>query len=171
MWIIAAAVLILVLGCGGGDDASPISSPTGTLAPLPTETPTVSLQPEDQVLAAYETYLEAYREALLELDDSLVDAVATGEEHQRISQEIDTMRSQGVALRLVTTHNPVVIDLTATTAVVFDEIISNSFFVDAVTKDPPVASGSGERLEQTFYLEKVGETWLVTRGMRHERGR
>lgn len=168
---ITLAVMLLVLGCGGNNDAQPTKTPFATPTVLPTATATASLQPEDEVLTAYEAYLEAYREALLQLDDSLADTVATGEERQRIRQEINTMRSQGVALRLVTTHNPVIIDITANSAVVFDESIDNSFFVDAVTKDPPVASGSGERLQQTFYFEKVDSTWLVVRGVRHERGR
>ena len=165
--IVALLMAMALTACRGGDDdaANDVGSgPKPTQVPVATETPTSTV--EDQVLTAYTGYLEAYKNAVLNLDPSVMDGFASGEELQRIRGELDTMRSQGLALRLVVTHKPVVIEQSQNSAVLLDVMVNNSFFVDARTKEPPVASGSGEMLRHTFYLEKTGDRWLVVRSIR-----
>lgn len=170
------ALLIFWLLLLGVVFSTACSNSDSTEGPPPTETPTAvhtataasspPVMPEAEVIAAYETYLEAYRQALLELDSGLVADHVAGEELSRVIEEIEGLRSQGLAMRVVTIHNPVVMNLSASSAVVFDEVVNNSFYVDAITKDPPVASGSGETLSQTFYLERVDGEWIVVRSER-----
>jgi hypothetical protein len=163
---------LATFACGGASKDSAAqrgSDPTG-VSPTVVQSaqPTATLTAEDEVLAAYVQYVDAYKQALFELDAKYVDGFAAGTELQSIRQEIDKLRAQGVALNVVLTHNPVVAERTATSAVVVDEMINNSFYVDAKTKQPPVASGSGEVLRNSFRLEKVGNRWVVTQAFRQE---
>ena len=159
--------------CGGGSKDSEAqragSDPTGVSPTvIQSAQPTATLTTEDEVLAAYMQYVDAYKQALFELDAKYVDGFAVGTELQSIRQERDKLRTPGVALKVVLTHNPVVAERTATSAVVVDEMINNSFYVDAKTKQPPVASGSGEVLRNSFRLEKVNNRWVVTQAFRQE---
>ncbi len=135
---------------------------TSTVAAQPTSTP----NPEAEVLAAYATYWELYAEAVLNLDHSVLIGAASEEELQQVQEEIETLRADGVALRILIEHRPTVIELTGTTATVFDEMTNNSFYVDPETHEPPEGEGSGETLVDTFFLEKVDGQWIVIRSIR-----
>jgi len=165
------AFALFVVACnGGGDggqgvrDGSPTPAATPTAAPQVSPTPTASI--EQEVSEAYLRYWEAYGEALLNLDVRLAEGVASGQELQRIREEIETLRSQGVALRVVVEHNSAILEASENSAVVFDEIVNNSFYIDPETKEPPVGSGSGEILRDTFYFEKIDGRWMVVRSTR-----
>lgn len=167
------ALALLVVACNRGGDqtstdvseVSPTASATATTTSMePEPTPTVSA--EDEITAAYTRYWEAYGQALLNLDPSLAEGVASGQELQRIREEIETFRSQGVALRVVVEHNPVIHEASESSATLLDEMVNNSFYVDPETKEPPVASGSGEILRDTFYFEKMNGQWMVVRSTR-----
>jgi hypothetical protein len=135
-----------------------------TATPEATPTPTPSL--EDQVSEAYLNYWDAYSDALFELDATLAQGVASGEELDRIREEIDDLRSQGLALKTVVEHDFVIVEASEGSATLLDEIVNNSFFIDAETKEPPQAEGSGEVLRDTFYLEKLEGQWMVVRSTR-----
>ena len=158
----------LAAACGG-DDADP--TPTATAAADPSSTPT-SQQPTStpdpgaEVITAYLRYWELYAEAVLNLDRSVLIGVASEEELQQVQEEIETLRADGVALRVVIEHRPTVIELTDTTATVFDEMTNNSFYVDPETLQPEEGEGSGETLRDTFFLEKVDGQWIVIRSIR-----
>ncbi|MCL4239741.1 MAG: hypothetical protein KJ048_00160 [Dehalococcoidia bacterium] len=163
------SALMLAAACGGSDDESPptttatITSPTANpTASQPTATPGT----EAEVIAAYLRYWDLYAEAVLNLDHSVLMGAASEEELQQVKEEIETFRAQGVALRVVIEHRPTVIELTDTTATVFDEMTNNSFYVDPETHEPPEGEGSGETLVDTFFLEKVDGQWIVIRSIR-----
>jgi hypothetical protein len=165
VWITVAAVAAILVSCDGDGpastpEASRTASESGT--PVPSATPSL----EEEISQAYLDYWDAYRAALLELDASLVERVATGEQLERIRQEIEGFRAQGVALRVVVEHNLVIAEASPTEATVVDEIVNNSFFVDPVTKEPSTAEGSGEVLNDTYHLEKTDGLWIVTNGSR-----
>jgi len=159
---------LVAIACGSGDKSSAPDltgndpGGPGTTIPgnaVPTATPTA----EEEVTAAYLGYWQAYEKALLNLDPSLVELVASGAELQRIREEVAILSSQGVALRVVVNHNPVVIEANGNSASLIDDMVNNSFYVDPVTKQPPAASGSGEKLRDSFRLEKRdGQWWVVS---------
>jgi hypothetical protein len=175
-WVVLALlplVLLLAVACSGGDEpgtatatATPTSAPTSTPTAASTvmATPTPSI--EDEVTAAYLAYWDAYSEAVLALDIGLVEGFAAGEELARVRGEIETLRGDGVAVRVAVEHNPIIVLTSETSATVVDEVTNNSFYVDAVTKDPPQAEGPGEVLRYTFFFEVVDGRWVVTRGLR-----
>ena len=172
--ILAALGLIALVGVacngGGGDPTARPTQPPGTATPTvtaePEVTPTPTVSVEEEATQAYLGYWDAYAEAVLDLDASLMQGVAGGEELQRIQDEIEELRSQGSAVRIRVEHNYAIVDSSADSVVLFDETTNNSFLVDADSKEPTDAPGSGEILRDTFYLEKTGDTWLVVRSTR-----
>ena len=165
-----AVLTLLLTACNGGDGGqstpSASSTPAATQTAAPTVVPTATPSVEEEVSQAYLHYWDAYSQALLNLDATLVEDVASGERLQLIRDEIEGLRSQGLALRTVVTHNPVILQASESSAVLYDEIVNNSFYVDPQTKDPPVAPGSGEILRDTYYLESTNGQWMVVRSTR-----
>ena len=169
--VVTLALIVVVLAAcngGGGQPATPTGEPSQTPSPAVTAaaeaTPTPSL--EEEVGEAYLRYWDAYSDALFELDTTLAQGVASDEELDRIREEIDDLRSRGLALKTVVDHDFVVVEASAESATLLDEIVNNSFFIDAETKEPPQAEGSGEVLRDTFYLEKIDGQWMVVRSTR-----
>jgi hypothetical protein len=168
---LATLVAALLAACGGGDDAGTVTATlTATPSPLPTSSPTAAATPalsiEDEVTEAYFAYWDAYSEAVLNLDISLVEGFAAGEELEGIREEIETLRADGVALRVVVEHDLFIVSSSQIEATIVDEVTNNSFYVDAITKDPPQAEGGGEILRYTFFMEADSGHWFVTRGLR-----
>lgn len=159
----------LSVACGNG--ANP-STPTPTIVTSATATPTPTATPsvESQVSVAYLSYWDAYASAVLNLDAQLVHSVAMGDELKRLTEEIDKLRADGVALRVIVEHDFAVVQATNSKATVVDRVVNNSFFVDPLTKNPPRAEGNGEVLRYTFFMELVNGRWLVTGGFREPGG-
>src|SRR3990172_10920228 len=156
-----------VLAACNGDDGSD-GTATASPAPSATETvePTGTPSLEDEIGAAYLEYWDVYSAALLELDASLAEEFAVGDELDRIKDEIEDLAVQGVALRVRVEHNFAVVEASDSAATVVDEMVNNSFLVDAETKEPPEAEGSGERFQDTFAMEKVDGRWVVVKTTR-----
>lgn len=170
---LGCSVLMVAAACGGSDDEpAPTTTATVTVptanptASQPTATPTASV--EEEVIAAYLGYWERYAEAMLTLDATVVAELAAEEELQRVRGDVEMLRSQGVAARVVLEHNPVVIEASDTSAIIFDEMTNNSFYVDPETLQPEEGEGSGETLRDTFFLEKVDGRWIVIRSVRQD---
>jgi len=167
---VVVALTLLLTACNGGDGGqstpSASSTPAATQTAVPTVVPTATPSVEEEVSQGYLRYWDAYSQALLNLDATLVEDVASGERLQLIRDEIEGLRSQGLALRTVVTHNPVILQASESSAVLYDEIVNNSFYVDPQTQDPPVAPGSGEILRDTYYLESTNGQWMVVRSTR-----
>lgn len=167
---ISGSLLLVALGAAcGGDDSDPTATITVAADPSPTPTspqPTSTPDPGAEVITAYLRYWELYAEAVLNLDHSVLIGAASEEELRQVQEEVETLRAEGVALRVVIEHRPTVIELTDTAATVFDEMTNNSFYVDPDTHEPPEGEGSGETLVDTFFLEKVDGQWIVIRSIR-----
>lgn len=116
---------------------------------------------------AYLAYWDAYSSALLNLDVTRVEGVASGAELQRIKDEIELLRSQGVAARVVVEHDFAIVQLADRAATVVDRFVDRSFYVDPVTRQPPQGSGEGKVFMDTFQLERLNDgRWLVVRSAR-----
>ncbi len=155
-----------VAACNGDDDSDGTPTPSTTNATTGTPTASATASLEDEVGAAYLEYWDAYSAALLDLDPSLAEEHAVGEELDRIRDEIDDLAGQGLALRVRVEHNFGVVEASQDAAIVVDDIVNNSFFVDAETKEPPEAEGSGDRFQDTFNMEKIDGRWVVLKSTR-----
>lgn len=174
---VMAIVGIGLAACDGNDgEGTPSPTETAITTPTttrtaPTTTATTTTTPtleelEAEVAEAYLAYWDAYAEAVLELDVSLVEGFAAGAELERISEEIESLRADNTAARMVVEHDFVVVHATATEAVVIDELINNSFTVDPTTKLPEQGEGAGTALRDTVHLEVIEGRWTVVSGTR-----
>lgn len=172
----AAAAGMLLAGCSranGGATAvlqpsatPPVVATLTATARITTPAPSPTLTPEQVVLAAYGRFWEAYGRALLDLDAALVEPVAAGERLQQIQEEVEGLRRQGVAARVTITHNPVVIELSETTAIVNDQMVNHSVYVNPQTKQPSRPGGSGDQFQDTSHLRRVDGVWKVVSSTR-----
>jgi hypothetical protein len=103
-----------------------------------TAAPTVSPELVAEVSAAYLRYFQVSSDALLNLDPSPLDAVATGEALIGLQSEIEQDRAAGRAIRTEVTHNFTVVSATDTEAQVADDYRDSSVFVDPATKCFPL---------------------------------
>lgn len=163
-----AFALSIAAGCG--DSAIPAATSVASPTAPRTETPRASITPaasfEREVEVAYLAYWDAYSAAVLNLDVTRIEGFAEGEELARIRDEVEALKANGVALRVVVEHALLVVRTSTSEATVVDEVINRSFYVDPVTKQPPTATGSGEVLRNTFFLRKADGRWIVIRGLR-----
>jgi hypothetical protein len=175
---VVALVATLVVACGREKREtarqptapSPVNSSGVSSTPRPaTPSPTAIASPEQAVLEAYRRFWEVYATAVLDLDPTPVEAVAAGNRLRGIQEEIEDLRRKGLAIRVNVTHNPIVVEVSGERAIVYDEMVNNSFHVNAQTKEPRVASGSGVVLKDTYYLQRMeGGTWKVIDGGRQQ---
>lgn len=159
----------LVAACNGDDSSDETPTPSATGSATETASPQLSSPAqslEDEIGQAYLEYWDAYSSALLELDPSLAGDHAAGEELDRIEEEIQDLAIQGLALRIRVEHNFTVVEASDISATVIDNIVNNSFLVDAETKEPPEAEGSGDRFQDTFDMAKVNGRWVVVKSTR-----
>lgn len=167
-----ACAALLLAACGRGGNAEETPPPSVTAPPTATTTapPATPTPADDEIEAdvrdAYLAYWDAYSEAVLQLDASLVEGYAGQDQIALLEDEIDDLRANGFALRVAVEHDIGVVLLSEVEAGVFDRIVNNSFHVDAVTKEPPEGTGSGEVLDYRFRLELVDGRWIVMSGFR-----
>lgn len=178
MMSIAITCAAVLLACGGGSSnptpgaTAESTTPTATAATatVPTATATPSHDAlVAEVSAAYLAYWDAYADAVLHLDITRVERFAAGAELESIREEIEKLRADGVALRVVVEHDFAVIDITGTVGLVEDQIVDNTFYVDAKTLEPPTAAGSGDTYRDLVRLERLDGRWIVTSGARSPR--
>lgn len=181
--VAATSVVVLLAGCSRGEGktepqataatATPTPVPTAAAAPV-TPSPTARLgqsrqEAERMVLGAYQQFWDVYSQAVLDLNPAPVESVASGERLQGIRDEIEDLRRRGLAMRVSVTHNPLIIEMSEDSAVVYDEMVNKSFFVNAATKEPRTASGSGMLLRDTYILQRAADgTWKVVSGGRQQ---
>lgn len=165
----------IALGCSSETEPEPVTptaatteTATASASPsTPTALPTSSV--EEQVSEAYLAYWEAYADALLNLDASLADQRTRGEERARIGGEIEELRTEGVALRVVIQHDFGITELGADSARIVDRYLDSSFSVDPATKLPETAEVPGVLIIDSFELARLesGE-WIVVSSRRIE---
>jgi len=173
-WVLVGLVAgsAWVVACGDDTPATPTTTATVTATapatattPAPTETPS----PDElaaEVADAYLAYWDAYADAVLHLDVTRVEGFAAGAELEGIRDEIETLRADGVAARIRVEHDFAVVSVTETEAVVEDEYVNNSFYVDAETKEPEEADGPGDVFRDTVLMQRVEGRWVVVQGSR-----
>jgi len=171
--VVCAAVVLLACG-GGSSTPTPAATADPTTATVTATVPTATATPSRDALvaevsAAYLAYWDAYADAVLHLDITRVERFAAGAELESIRKEIEALRADGVALRVVVEHDFAVIDVTGTVGLVEDQIVDNTFYVDAKTLDPPTAAGSGDTYRDLVRLERLDGRWTVTSGARSPR--
>lgn len=172
---VIALSAIGMAACGSGNEpASPASTATVPATPEPTPTatePTGTATPsteelEAEVTQAYLAYWDAYAEAVLYLDITLVEDFVAGDELESIREEIEELRADGLAARIRVEHDIAVVSITESEAIIVDQYVNNSFLVDAETREPEEAEGPGDVVRDLIQMERVDGRWVVVHGAR-----
>ena len=166
----AALALGLLAACGGDEESA---SSTATLTATPTASPTTAPAAptptrsiEDEVLAAYTRYWEVYGDALSRLDGTRLPEVMTGPRLQRALDEIERLRADGQAVRIVVDNDPLVAAISGDEATVVDQYENSSYLIDATTKEPVGERGEPNTLRDTFTLVREDGAWKVRDSLR-----
>lgn len=164
--LLVAVAAVLLLACGDGDDtpSEPTVVPTATQAVAPTATQTV----EEEVREAYLRYWEVYAQALIDLDTAGLADVMTGPRLERALDEVEGLRNDGRAVRVVVENNPLVVEVENDEATVFDEYENSSYLVDPETKEPVDTPPNAETIRDTVTMVRIDGTWKVLDSVREE---
>jgi hypothetical protein len=131
--------------------------------------PTVDPELRQEVEHAYLQYWDARAEAVLSLDASPLDSVATGDELTALQGDVEKLQSEGRAIRAEVHHQYIVVRVDGDEAQVLDRLRDFSLYVDPTTKQPlpeQVRPDDADAPLTTalYYLQKDGDTWKVERG-------
>jgi hypothetical protein len=129
-------------------------------------------QPEpdlaQQIDAAYRRYWDVVTQAEFDLDTTHIAEVMTGAELDRERKLIDDLRSQSKAGKTDVEHHSKVMYATTAEAVVYDEYVNHSIFIDAVTKQPLSNERPSKVWKVSYLLKKSDGGWKVIDGVRHQ---
>jgi len=147
------------------------ASPTATLPATPSASPLpVVVAPgatpappgtAQAVERAYLHYWDVYANALFTLDSSHLSEVMSGTELDGRRQQIDELRSQNQAAKIVVEHQYEIVLLGPSRAGVEDHYVNKSYTIDATSKRPLQSPGAGETEDVAFQLELVDGSWKV----------
>jgi len=125
-------------------------------APSPTSDPALVAE----VSQAFDRYWEIRAQALLELDTTHLPEVMGGDHLRVIAQRVDELRSQNRAIKTDIDHEIHVINVNTYSARIVDDYISNSVYVDPVTRDL-LSEPTSDELRVLYQLDKSDGTWKV----------
>jgi len=157
-------------------------SPTLPAAATPTAraaaTPMVAASPtalrvansslEREIEEAYLRYWDVLTQAYLNLDTSHLSEVMSGAELARQEQQIRDLQAQGRAAKLEVQHRIAFVQVSPDHAVIYDEYLNRSIFVDPVTKQelPTKEPPATEKI--SFEMRRINGSWKVVDGARHD---
>lgn len=128
--------------------------------------PSDSTALEAEVKQAYLRYWDVYANAMYTLDISHLPDVAAGDRLREAIAEVDDLKAQGKAAKIVVEHHFFVFNVTENTASVHDEYVNNSYAIDPRSKNPMGTPGPGQHLVDTYDLQRIDGVWKVIRGLR-----
>lgn len=174
-------------GTVGTQPAPSIAAPAPSAAPAAVTAPAVVASPSVSTAAsagpslrvasdpltleierAYLHYWDVRTQAYLDLDTSHLGEVMAGAELERMTQQIKDLQAKGRAVKVDVDHHYLLASTAADHAVVYDEYLNRSQFVDAATKQV-IATSSPPATEKVSYdLQKIDGTWKVIGGALHD---
>ncbi len=123
---------------------------------------------EREIEAAYLHYWDVRTQAYLALDSSRLPEVMANDELTRNQKQIADLKAQGRAAKLDVEHQIAFAKVAPDSAIVYDEYLNKSVFVDMVTKEELKTSEPPEREKISFDMQKIDGAWKVVGGVRHE---
>jgi hypothetical protein len=149
--------------------ATPVPSSGVGLTNLPTPTSDQAAE----IATAYKKYFDARSEALLNLDPSSLDEVASGQSLAGLHQTIEDDRAHGRALQTNVEHEQVyVVGYQGDRADVADQYRDSSVFVDPATHAPlpgqnaPTSPDLAPEVSVVYHLQRIDGVWKVVSGER-----
>src|SRR6266542_2470484 len=144
-------------------NGTPVLAVNGTPLPLPTVRPDMAAA----VLDAYQRYWSVRADALLRLDPTGLDQIATGDELAALDKNIEDLRAQGRAVKTDVQHHMSVLTAFDDKALVSDRIRDSSVYVSPEDNQPlpgevaPSSPDEAPEVTSVYELELVDGTWKV----------
>lgn len=123
---------------------------------------------EREVEDAYLRYWDVLKQAYLSLDTSRLGEVMAGAELSRQEQQIRDLQSKGRAAKLEVDHRIAFANISPERAVVYDEYLNRSLFLDSATKQELPTKEQPEIEKLSFEMRKINGTWKVIDAARHD---
>ncbi|MFN8473870.1 MAG: hypothetical protein U0822_16895 [Anaerolineae bacterium] len=171
-------------GSASSQARAPGTPPTALPAAQPSAVvvaPTVAITPtlpaglrladsplEREIEAAYLHYWQVLAEANLTLDTSRLPEVAADKELVQAQQQVNDLKAQGRAAKLDVEHRTAFAKVTPTQAVIADEYLNKSVFVDPVTKEELKTSSPPTVEKLSFTMRKIDGQWKVVEALRYD---
>lgn len=150
---------------------APPTSPVAAAAvtsPLP-KNPADLLSPlEKEIVDAYLRYWAVRGQAYYDLDTTRLGEVMAGAELAREEAGVQELKAQGRGADLDVEHNFRILKATPEEAVVYDEYLNHSVFIDAATKQVIPTKEPPAVLKVSFEFRKVQGVWKVVDGTHHQ---
>lgn len=147
-----------------GATATPIET---SATPNPTAPPTVEPTLAAEVGAAYERYWGVRAQALLDLDKSHLAEAMDGDHLASTANLIDELHSENRAIKTVVDHDYLVEQAQDSSAQVFDDYLSSSFYVEPGTLKA-ISSPSSDELKVLYKMMRIDGVWKVVDSVRAE---
>jgi hypothetical protein len=145
----------------------PTTAPTAEATIQPTAAPTVDPALAAEILSAYEHYWQVRDDAFANLDDSQLSGVMDGVELVAAQTYIEQLRSQGRAAVGPEDHSITILSASPEEAVIHDDVVDRSIFVDPTTKQPlppdQQAATPAPLISGDYYMRKLDGVWKVVR--------
>lgn len=123
---------------------------------------------EREVQAAYLRYWDVLTEANLSLDTSRLPEVTAGRELAQAQQQVEELKAKGKAAKVDVEHRIALAKVTPDEAVVADEYLNKSVYVDPVTKAEFKTTAPPTVEKLSFTLRKIDGEWKVVEAARHD---
>jgi hypothetical protein len=137
---------------------TPATELAGTVVAPPS--PTVYPALAAEVSLAYEHYWQVRADALLHLDKTHLTEAMEGDHLASTSHLIDELRDENRAIQTSVDHDYHVIEATNTSASVFDDYLSSSFYIDPVTL-APISQPASDELRVLYRFQQFDGVWKV----------
>ncbi|MCL5107382.1 MAG: hypothetical protein M1401_00615 [Chloroflexi bacterium] len=154
-------------GAAASDKATPVAAPA-LATTKPSNLQTANSPLEREIEAAYLRYWEVRAEAFLNRDTSHLSEVMAEAELARTRQQIDDLKAQGRAARIVVEHRIAFLEVGEAKARLYDEYLNRSYLVDPQSKQAVQTPGPGGIAKVSYELKKIDGAWRVIDGMRHD---
>ncbi len=147
--------------------AAPTSTPSASVGVTPSARPTLDSLLVAEVTRAYEQYWQIRSQAFLDLDKTHLAEIMSGDHMDMLGERIDELRTENRAIKTDVDHQFQVVQVTGDTAQIIDDYISNSIYVDPVTK-LPLSEPAADELRVLYRLNKADGKWKVVDSVRDD---
>jgi hypothetical protein len=130
-----------------------------------TPVPTVDSEVAAEVVAAYKHYWDVRADALLNLDPTHLPEVSADPHLTVLQDGIEQLKSEGHAIRTDVQLNFRVLSTASNIAIVADNVIDSSVYVDPETREPLTDDDEANKLtagsKVEFKMQRFDDTWKV----------
>lgn len=147
---------------------APVAAAAAAGGPPPKSAAELLTPLQKEVIDAYLRYWVVRIRAYYDLDTSHLGEVMAEAELAREEEGVRELRAEGRGADIDIEHNFRVVKANDNDAVVYDEYVNHSVFIDAVTKQVIPTKEPPGVLKISFQMRKIDGTWKVVDGARHD---